>query len=123
MTATPGIWPMTEDDLLTGLLELMGLLGWRVYHVRRSDKAIIQGVGGAGFPVLMGIDPHTKRLLVIECKSDIGSRRPISSHGYSRSVITQRSRRRSSVLRPMTPRSRRSAASVPCRTPAYTSRA
>lgn len=64
--------PWNEDALLTALLELFGLLGWRSYHVRRSDRAIVQGVGGDGFPDIVALDPRTNRMLVIECKSDHG---------------------------------------------------
>lgn len=63
---------MTEDELLTGILELLGLTGWRAYHVRRSDRAIVQGSGGDGFPDVVAVHPATSRTLVIECKSDAG---------------------------------------------------
>lgn len=63
---------MTEDELLTGLLELLALTGWRAYHVRRSDRAIVQGSGGSGFPDVIAAHPGRSRLLAIECKSDAG---------------------------------------------------
>lgn len=63
---------MTEDALLSALLELFGLSGWRAYHVRRSDRAIVQGAGGDGFPDIVALHPSTRRMLVIECKSNIG---------------------------------------------------
>jgi hypothetical protein len=63
---------MTEDELLTGLLELLALTGWRAYHVRRSDRAIVQGRGGDGFPDVIAADPQRARILAIECKTDAG---------------------------------------------------
>jgi hypothetical protein len=63
---------MTEDELLVGLVELLGLTGWRVYHVRRSDRAILQGRGGDGFPDIVAVHPGRSRMLVIECKTDTG---------------------------------------------------
>lgn len=63
---------MTEDELLTGLLELLALTGWRAYHVRRSDRAITQGAGADGFPDVIAVRPDRSRLLAIECKSDNG---------------------------------------------------
>lgn len=63
---------MTEDQLLVGILELLGLTGWRAYHVRRSDRAIVQGVGGAGFPDIVAGHPSSSRVVAIECKSDAG---------------------------------------------------
>ena len=63
---------MTEDELLTGLLELFGLTGWRAYHVRRSDRATIQGAGGEGFPDVIAAHPASSRLVAIECKGDRG---------------------------------------------------
>lgn len=63
---------MSEDELLTALLELMALTGWRAYHVRRSDRAQIQGLGGDGFPDIIAVHADRSRLVAIECKSDIG---------------------------------------------------
>ena len=63
---------MSEDELMTALLELLGLMGWRAYHVRRSDRAIVQGMGGLGFPDIVAIKPDRSRMLAIECKSDRG---------------------------------------------------
>jgi hypothetical protein len=62
---------MTEDQLLIGLLELLGLLGWRSIHLRRSDRALLQGAGAAGFPDIFAMAPGG-RMLAIECKSDRG---------------------------------------------------
>jgi hypothetical protein len=63
---------MTEDELLTALLELLALTGWRAYHVRRSDLAIVQGSGGAGFPDVIAAHPTGHRLIAFECKTDRG---------------------------------------------------
>jgi len=57
---------------MTGLIELLGLTGWRVYHVRRSDRALIQGLGGRGFPDIIAVHIERHRLIAIECKSDRG---------------------------------------------------
>jgi hypothetical protein len=62
---------MTEDELLTGLLELLGLLGWRAYHVRRSDRALVQGAGARGFPDVVAVT-SAGRMVAIECKTDRG---------------------------------------------------
>jgi hypothetical protein len=42
---------MTEDELLTAILDAAKYLGWRAYHVRNSKAGIIQG--DAGFPDLV----------------------------------------------------------------------
>jgi len=63
---------MTEDELLVGLLELMGLTGWRAYHVRRSDRAILMGGGADGFPDIIGVHPDRSRMVAIELKVDSG---------------------------------------------------
>jgi hypothetical protein len=42
---------MTEDDLLTGIVDAALVFGWHVHHVRRSDKA--RQMGQAGFPDLV----------------------------------------------------------------------
>lgn len=63
---------MSEDELLVGLLELMALTGWRAYHVRRSDRALVMGSGAVGFPDILAVHPERHRLVAIECKSDRG---------------------------------------------------
>jgi hypothetical protein len=67
---------VTEDELVTGLLELFALTGWRAYHVRRSDRGLIQGAGGDGFPDIIAVHPERSRLVAIECKSDAGMPTP-----------------------------------------------
>lgn len=42
---------MTEDELQQAIVEAATYLGWLVYHVRRSDRAIVQGA--SGFPDLV----------------------------------------------------------------------
>lgn len=63
---------MTEDELVSALLELFGFTGWRAYHVRRSDRAVVMGVGGPGFPDIVAVHPENHRVVVIECKTDRG---------------------------------------------------
>ena len=40
----------SERQLSAAVVELAEVLGWRVYTVRRSDKAIVASRMGAGFP-------------------------------------------------------------------------
>jgi hypothetical protein len=63
---------MSEDELLAGLLELFAFTGWRAYHVRRSDRAVVMGAGGPGFPDIVAVHPETHRVVVIEAKTDRG---------------------------------------------------
>ena len=42
---------MSEDDLLTAIVEAALFMGWLVHHDRRSDKALQQG--SSGFPDLV----------------------------------------------------------------------
>ena len=60
--------PMTEDQLLTAVIEAATLYGWRVHHDRRSDKAIQQG--DRGFPDLVLARECEVRFL--ELKSEKG---------------------------------------------------
>lgn len=43
---------MSEDELLSAVLEMARLTGWRVFHVRDSKRGVIQGPGCEGFPDL-----------------------------------------------------------------------
>src|SRR5262245_15635934 len=63
---------MTEDDLLTGLIDAMSLAGWRAMHVRRSDLAEV--MGDQGWPDIAATPPNVGQgpLLVIECKAAQG---------------------------------------------------
>lgn len=71
---------MSEDDLLTQVLELCRVTGWRVYHVRNSKRAIVQGPGAEGFPDLVmakragGGSPG--RILFRELKTEKGKLSP-----------------------------------------------
>lgn len=64
---------VTEDELLEALLELVGLTGWRAYHVRRSDRALVQGRGGGGFPDIVAVERDGSRIVAIECKAELGT--------------------------------------------------
>jgi hypothetical protein len=59
---------MSEEDLLSTIVEAALLLGWRVHHDRRSDKA--QQMGNAGFPDL--VIAKGGYVLFLECKSETG---------------------------------------------------
>lgn len=59
---------MTEDELLTAILEAAMFLGWRAHHDRRSDKALQQG--HPGFPDLVLI--RGGRVKFLELKSAKG---------------------------------------------------
>lgn len=62
---------MTEDDLLVGLVQGALVSGWRVWHARRSDRAVVMGT--QGWPDITALPPKAGPLLVIECKSDHGA--------------------------------------------------
>lgn len=59
---------MTEDELLTGLLEGALLLGWRCHHVRNSKAGITQGT--RGLPDL--VMAKDGRVVFIELKDERG---------------------------------------------------
>lgn len=61
---------MSEDELLTGLLEAAATGGWLVHHDRRSDLALTQGA--LGFPDLICAHLDRAEVVVIECKSEKG---------------------------------------------------
>lgn len=65
---------MSEDELLELVLAAATLYRWRVYHVRNSKRAIVQGPGGAGFPDLVLCDGV--RILYRELKRDGAQLRP-----------------------------------------------
>ena len=65
---------MSEDALKRAVIQLAGLLGWRVYSVRRSDRAIVQGFGGKGWPDVALA--RSGSLLAIELKAEKGRVRP-----------------------------------------------
>ena len=43
---------MTEDQLKAAIIDFAELHGWRVYSIRRSDLAKVQGRTGKGYPDL-----------------------------------------------------------------------
>lgn len=59
---------MSEDQLLSAIVEAALFLQWRVHHDRRSDKALQQG--SPGFPDL--VVSRNGRTLFWECKSAVG---------------------------------------------------
>ena len=59
---------MSEAQLSAAIVELAELLGWRVFTVRRSDRAIVASRTGAGFPDLVIVRPP--RVLVFELKRE-----------------------------------------------------
>lgn len=58
----------TEPQLSRAVVELAELLGWGVYTIRRSDRAIVASETGIGFPDLVMAKPG--RLLAAELKQD-----------------------------------------------------
>jgi hypothetical protein len=56
---------MSEDQLLSAVLELAALRGWLRYHVRNSRAGIVQG--DVGFPDLVLC--RGQQLLFVELKS------------------------------------------------------
>jgi hypothetical protein len=65
---------MSEDELLTLVLDLAALNHWRCFHVRDSKRGIVQGPGGVGFPDLVITDGV--RVLFRELKRDGARLRP-----------------------------------------------
>jgi hypothetical protein len=60
---------MTEDELLQAITEAATFLGWRWFHIRRSDLAIVQG--HQGFPDL--VLAKAGRVLFLELKRQDGT--------------------------------------------------
>ena len=68
MTAAGQLPAMSEDELLSGILDALKLAGWRYWHARRSDHALWQG--DRGWPDVTAIPPRLNGpLLVLELKS------------------------------------------------------
>jgi len=63
---------MTEDQLSQAIIEAAIYRGWRVHHIRRSDRAIQQG--HSGFPDLCLA--RNGRVLFMELKSEKGRSSP-----------------------------------------------
>lgn len=60
---------MTEDELSQAIIEAATYRGWRVHHIRRSDKAVQQG--HSGFPDL--VLARNGKVLFFELKSEKGN--------------------------------------------------
>ena len=60
--------PMTEDQLLSAILDAAKLLGWRAFHVRNSKAGVIQG--DPGFPDLVLV--RKGDVIFVELKSQLG---------------------------------------------------
>lgn len=63
---------MLEDDLLTGVMELLRRGRWLAVHIRRSDRAITQGDRGA--PDVWACRPP--RMLYAELKRELDQPTP-----------------------------------------------
>ena len=76
-----GTWPatMSEAQLSAAVVELAELLGWRVFTVRRSDRAIVASRTGAGFPDLVMV--RSGRVLAVELKRE-GARPTVAQHAW-----------------------------------------
>jgi hypothetical protein len=61
---------MTEDELLTGLVEALRLTGWRLMHLGGDQRGMYRG--DPGWPDLFAISSDHKRALAWECKDDRG---------------------------------------------------
>jgi hypothetical protein len=59
---------MTEDELLTAIIEAAHARGWLAYHVRNSKRGVMQG--DPGFPDVVLAREHT--VLFWELKSERG---------------------------------------------------
>lgn len=60
------IGTMSEDDLLSAILQAANVLGWRSYHVRNSRAGITQGDNG--FPDL--VLARSGRIIFAELKRE-----------------------------------------------------
>ena len=63
---------MSEAQLSAAIVELAELLGWRVFTVKRSDRAIVASRTGAGFPDLVPdlVMVRSGRVLAVELKRE-----------------------------------------------------
>lgn len=61
---------MTEDELLTGVIEAAASGGWLTFHVRGWHAGIIQG--HVGFPDLVAVHRERGLLVAIETKTATG---------------------------------------------------
>lgn len=65
-----GTQAMTEDELQTGITEALTFAGWRWFHVRRSDLAIVEGF--QGFPDIFAVHGRRRLTLILELKAQDG---------------------------------------------------
>jgi hypothetical protein len=61
---------MTEDELLTGLIDAAAAGGWLWYHVRGWHPGMIQGT--IGFPDLVLCHAERRTIAFLECKAERG---------------------------------------------------
>lgn len=61
---------MLEDQLKASIIDLAEKLRWRVYSIRRSDLAKVQGKTGKGYPDLTLC--RAPRIVFVELKSETG---------------------------------------------------
>lgn len=71
---------MTEDELLTCVLDAARALGWRTAHFRpakteRGWRTAVQG-DGKGFADLVCVNPRMGEVIYVECKSERGKLTP-----------------------------------------------
>ena len=59
---------ISEDELLTNVIECARLLRWRVYHIRNSKRGIVQG--HVGFPDILAL--RDGQVLIAELKAERG---------------------------------------------------
>ena len=59
---------ISEDELLTCVIECLRLFHWRYFHIRNSKAGIVQG--NVGFPDLVAV--RDGRIVVAELKSERG---------------------------------------------------
>jgi hypothetical protein len=75
---------MTEDELLQAITEAATYLGWRWFHIRRSDLA--QQQGHSGFPDV--VLAKEGRVIFLELKSRTGRLRP-DQHAWAEAIGEQ----------------------------------
>lgn len=61
---------MSEDELLTGIVEAAASGGWLTYHVRGFHPGIVQG--HVGFPDVIAVHAERGLVVAMELKSDSG---------------------------------------------------
>jgi hypothetical protein len=68
---------MTEDELLTGILDACMVGGWMTHHIRRSDLA--QQMGHGGWPDIFAVHPERREVFVVELKTQHGRLMPLQA--------------------------------------------